>query len=496
MRLILIVAGLAAAAPARAAILRETAGLVMVRRAGVDAWRPARRAPLRLASGDSVRTGFNARVVVSLDGGAVLEAAGNTQFALEESRTGTAADLVFGSLRLRARDLGARMLTVRAPTATARVRSLAADWSAAVSGGGNALFEVRAGLLGVEGAAGGAMLLRAGERVEADLAGLHEPSLVPTPERALREDFAARMRAELSEDLERGAVQELAGAELRRQEHELGRVLTDASGDRVRAEEFVVRAAPDRFEFVALNQRRGAGLSWYSWTGTFDAALPADLAPVFQALPGSVGAPAPWTLTSFTATRSNGVDVLTQSAAGGHQVDLNANADPADDVAALFDPAAGAFVSTVGRPVYRSLFDRGGLYADGVLKRGWTGTNLQAMSDAIPASASDPLTGAALAAALPSYTSNATAPDGSAARVTALESYSDGTALTSDERAVAPGGGVTTRDAFGPATSGTAYQAALLRQGFELTTAATEFGGRTVDVLVSPRVLIETGTLP
>jgi hypothetical protein len=303
------------------------------------------------------------------------------------------------------------------------------------------------------------------------------------------------MRRELDEDLERDGIQERAGAELRREEHEQGRVLTDASGARVRSEEYVVRTAADRFEFVALNQRRGAGLSYYAWTGIFDRALPEDLSGVIAVLPGSVGAAAPWTLTDFTATRSNGVDTLTVRGGGGHQVDLNGNADPGDDVATLFDPASGAFRPVSGRAVYEVLFDRGGVYADGVLKRGWTGSNLQAASDATPASSNDPFTGAALGASLPSVTANETFPDASSARRVVRESYSDGTSIVVDESAVAPEGGTTTGAAFG-ATGGDAYRAALLRQGFELTTSAGEFGGRTIDVMVSPRALIETGLLP
>ncbi|MDE2491645.1 MAG: hypothetical protein KGM24_12430, partial [Elusimicrobia bacterium] len=377
------------------------------------------------------------------------------------------------------------------PTATARARSGAAAWSGTVAGGGNALFTVRRGLVGVDGVRGPSVLLNAGERVEADLAGLHEPTLVPTPARARRDAFADEMRRELAEDLADDAPQRAVSAEERGVEHQLGRVLTDASGDRVRAEEFVVRTGADSFAFVALNSRAGGGLSYYSWRGTFDRALPTDLSPVFEDLPGTAGAAAPWTLTAYTMERSNGADTLTLSAAGGHQVDVNSNSDPLDDVSSLFDPAAAAFRSVSG-PVYETIFDKGGLYADGTLKRGWTGSNLQSQNDQTPASTTDPLTGAALASSLPSYTSNSTFPDAASARRDDLESYSDGTQVLTENVAVSPGGGAADRGAFGGAASGAAWQAALLRQGFEQTTTASGFRGA-IDVLVSPRALIETG---
>jgi hypothetical protein len=395
-----------------------------------------------------------------------------------------------------ARALGGRPLEVRAPTAVARARSEAAAWRATVGGGGSAVFEVEEGLVDVEDSRGGQLRLRAGERVETDLAGLHEATQARTPARVRREDFAGRMRRELELDRETDSIQAAVSGEMRRAEYELGRVLTDASGRQVRAEEFVVRNSPTSFTFVALNGRRGASLSYYSWKGVFDLALPKNLAPVFAILPGSAGAAAPWTLTAYTATTSNGADTLVASAAGGHQVDLNSNFDPTDDVSTLFNPATDGFANVAGQAVFKVLFDRYGLYANGVLKNGWIGVGIQQQSDAAAATTNDPLTGAALAMALPVFTTNSTFPDAGSVRQTVLNSYSDGTSITVDNRAVSPGGGVVSRAAFGGATSGPALQGGLLRSVFERTTTATEFGGRSIDVLVSPRFLVETGGLP
>ena len=489
-RLILICVFLALAAlggASEAAVLRETSGLVQVRAEGSDRWKPAGTLPRTLAAGDAVRTGFNARAAISLDGGAALEAGGNTQVSLDETvRGGAAANLVFGSARVGARALGGRPLELRTPTGVARARSESAAWRATVGGGGTAVFEVEDGLVAVEDLRGGALRLRAGERVETDLAGLHEPTQAPTPARARRDDFAGRMRRELAFDREPDALQAVVSGEQRREEYEQGHVITDAAGRQVRAEEFVVRTSPTSFTFVALNGRRGAGLSYYSWTGVFDLPLPKNLAPVFAILPGSAGAAAPWTLTAYTAVSSNGVDTLVASAAGGHQVDLNSNPDPLDDVSSLFNPATDSFVNVAGQAVFKVLFDRYGLYSNGVLKYGYAGAGIQSRSDGMDATTNDPLTGAALAAPLPSYTTNATFPAAGSARQVVFTSYSDGTSIATDNRAVAPGGGVA------GATSGAAFQAAQLRSAFEQTTTASEFGGRSIDVLFSPRFLLET----
>ncbi len=485
MRVFLLIAAAAIAGaprPADAAVLREASGLVQVRPVGSERWTPAGKAPRPLRPGDALRTGFNARAVIDFDG-ATVEAAGNTQLSLEETvRAGAAVDLLFGSVQASARGLGGRPLEVRAPTAVARARSEAVSWRASVGGGGNALFEVRAGLVAVEDSRGGALRLREGERVEVDLAGLHEPTAAPTPARARREEFAERMRRELAYDREPDEAQRLVAGEVRRAEYELGHVLTDASGAMVRAEEFVVRTSPSSFAFVALNGRRGAGLSWYSWAGTFDSALPRDLSAVFAALPGTVDAATAWTLTGFTETRSNGVDSLVAVASGGHQVDLNHNADPNDDVASLFNPVTDLFTPvSVGRAAFKTLFDNYTLTSDGVFKRGWTGANIQSQGDAVQTTA---------------YTSNTTFPDAGSVSQAVLESYADGTQVQTVNRAVSPGGGVVSRSAFGGDTSGPGWQGGLLRSVFQQTTTADEFGGRSIDVLLSPRVLVETGGLP
>ncbi|UPT75057.1 MAG: hypothetical protein M0D55_04910 [Elusimicrobiota bacterium] len=134
-------------------------------------------------------------------------------------------------------------------------------------------------------------------------------------------------------------------------------------------------------------------------------------------------------------TLSNGAHTLTEAGAGGHQVDVNANADPLDDEG--------------GGTAFRTLFDRWGLYADGTLKRGFTGAALQQYSDRTASTNNDPLTGAALGAALPVVVINTGFPDAASARRSTLESYGDGTTITREELSLEFGGGVGPRAGFG-----------------------------------------------
>lgn len=435
VRAVLLASLLCAAVPLRAAVLREATGLVQVRPAGLDGWSPAGKTPRRLNEGDGVRTGFNAKARVELDGGSILETTGNALVSIEaEGPVRTSLNAMFGRIRLVAVASGGRVVSLRAPTCVVRARGDRATVRVTVAGGGGVTVEVEQGVAGVEDNRGASVVLRAGQRLDVDLAGLHEPAAAPTPVQARKLDFMGMMRRELGFELARGADFEAAARESRREEHELGRVLTDSDGRRVRVEEYVVRPAANRLALVVMNGRAGA-LSYYAWDATFDAALPRGLEPVLAGLRGGAAASA-WTVTDFSATLSNGADSLVERGSGGHQVDVNGNADPLDD-------AAG------GGTAFRTLFDRWGLYANGVLKRGWSGANIQGYADAVASSVSDPLTGAALGAALPVVVINTTYPDAASARRSTLESYGDGTAITRERLALDFGGGVAPRASLG-----------------------------------------------
>ena len=436
VRALFLAALICAAGPLRAAVLREAAGLVQVRAVGVDGWRPAGETPSPLKEGEGVRTGFKARARIELSGGSVVETAGNTHISIEvDGPDHTSVNALFGSVRLTALAAGGYAVMVRTPSCVVRARSDRVVLRLTVSGGGSAMLEVESGVAGVEDNRGQALLLSAGQRIEVDRAGLHMPMAVPTPVQARKADFLALLRRELGFELDRDTDFAAAARQSRREEHELGRVLTDSEGRRVRVEEYVVRPAAARLALVVMNGRAD-GLSYFSWVGTFGSALPRNLEPVFAGLAGLVGTAAPWTVTDFAATWSNGSDSLVQRGSGGHQVDVNGNTDPFDDVAG-------------GEAVFKTLFDRFGLYANGVLKRGFTGVGLQTYADAVASSSNDPLTGTALAAALPVVVINTTFPDAASARRTMLESYGDGTSITREELALEFGGGTAPRASFG-----------------------------------------------
>ena len=121
-------------------------------------------------------------------------------------------------------------------------------------------------------------------------------------------------------------------------------------------------------------------------------------------------APSYW-LTAYETGRSNTQDSMVESAQGGHPVDVNHNGTPGDAITQFFDPVTNTFNDVTGQNVYQTLFDKYGFYINGNLKYGWTGNNIQSYSGVTAASNNDPLTGAALAAALPTRSVSTTFPD-------------------------------------------------------------------------------------
>ena len=211
------------------------------------------------------------------------------------------------------------------------------------------------------------------------------------------------MRREMSLDMSKEEVQSAAAKEIKLAEFQQGKVLIDVFGQRVRLEEYIVRPRADQFKLVVLNER-ATRFDYFYYLGTFNQALPADLSVALRQLGGGLGTAPAYFLTGFETGRSNTRDSAVEVAQGGHLVDVNNNADPADNVAFFYDAVTDRYIDAVGKSVFQTLFDRYGFYLNGGLKYGWTNniTSYSLAGGMTQAALADPITGAALAAALPS----------------------------------------------------------------------------------------------
>ncbi len=491
----------AGAADPPGVVVLGASGLVQSRAAADVPWRAVEKTPAPAAVGTSLRSGRQSS--------AFLRVGPDSTALLQEDTVLTLEDAAPGRLLVRV-DIGvavfhvardpARRVQVRTPSAALSARG--GEFRVTVLSGGRTTVELSEGELGVEDNRGHELLLRAGESVRVDLRGLEIPQRLPAVADLRRESLRERIRRETAADSFRERLLDAASEARRRDEWEAGRALVDPGGNRVRVETYVRRPRADQLEFVVLNSRADQRDYFYH-LGTYDAPLPDDPSDALRALAGTAGAAPPRTLLAYESARSNGPDVVLETADGGHLVDLNANADGNDDVSGVFDPETGVIIPAAGTAAWRSLFDRYGLYVNGRLAAGWTGANIQVSADKVRTTANDPFSGAALSAAnalmdagaLAARTTAVANPAAGLARQLVVDSWSDGSSLTAYSAGLSAGG--ETAGAGLPGAGGAqAFRAALSGHGLEQSLSSTLFGGRSIRLRLDPALGVPAGLVP
>jgi hypothetical protein len=474
------------------AYLAKSAGIVQIRRAGTQRWDLLKDVSVDLSNEDSIRTGQGAQAVVVFKDGSHLELGPKSELTLQEAGGARSASrLDLGSLRAIVEKQGDRRFEVLTPSAVCLVRS-GTEFRVEALVGGRTKVDLSKGLVEVEDKRGQQILLHPNERLEVDLRGIGKPDAKPTPAQQTRADFHELMRREMGIDRAKFQVMAQATREIKTAVFQQGMASIDASGDRVRVEDFILRPAPNEFKIVVLNSSKNGGFDYFTYLGIFNTNLPPDLSIALNELPGTVGAPPAYYLTGFQTVRSNTSDSIVQTASGGHPVDVNFNGDPQSAVTTLFNPATNSYINVAGLHVYQTLFDNYGLYVDGALKYGWFGNNIQSYYTVFPptpASTNDPFTGAALGTPLPSQSVNTTFPSGGQAHQVVYQSYSDGTFIQWDNYAFNGQRQIATAAQF---QSPTGY----LSLNNEQVITATEFQGRSIDLIIGPRISVQTGIPP
>ena len=486
------------ASPAWAGVaaITKASGIVQIQEIGSHNWVVVKNTPVEVSRGDTIRTGFSAQAVLTYEDGSRIELGGNSSVTLEENDGHNMGSLLnIGTLRAYVKKLIARKFQVRTPTAVCSVRGT--EFRVEVMGGGRTVVDLYKGLLGVEDHRGQQVLLHPNERLEVDLRGMSNPSSLPSQGQIQKSQFHSVMRREMSLDMSKEEVQSAAAKEIKLAEFQQGKVLIDVFGKRVRLEEYIVRPRADQFKLVVLNER-ATRFDYFYYLGTFNQALPADLSVALRQLGGGLGTAPAYFLTGFETGRSNTRDSAVEVAQGGHLVDVNNNADPADNVAFFYDAVTDRYVDAVGKSVFQTLFDRYGFYLNGGLKYGWTGNNITSYSLAggmTQAALADPITGAALAAALPTRSVSVTFPEAELVHQVIYESYTDGTFTKWDNYIIRDDGRIATVSDFKGITTGAQYKQKLLDFNYEQVLTASEFQGRKIDLVVEPRILIQSGLI-
>jgi hypothetical protein len=483
------------------AYLSKTAGLVQIKSGSQDRWDPVRTVPQPVTAGDSVRTGLRAQATLQFEDGSHVELGSNASFTLEEaSGSRSLLNLGFGAIKVWVQRLGSRRFQVRTPTAVCSVRGT--EFRVEVMPGGRTTVDLYKGLLGVEDHRGQQVLLHPNERLQVDLRGIGLPTALPSQTSIQRSNFHQLMQKEMVLDLSKEQVMAAAIGEIKAAEFQQGKSLTDAFGHRVRVEQYIVRPAANQFKLVVLNERK-ASFNYFYYLGTFNQTLPTDMTVALKQLNGGIDTAPDYFLTSFESGRSNTIDSLVEKGTGGHLVDVNNNTDNTDDVSLFFDQNKGRWVDAVGRSVWQTRFDNYGMYVDGNLKIGWTGANIQTYNQGWGADSptlsttNDPFTNALLASATPSDGGTTrTFPDSNQVHELIYHSFSDGSFISFDNYLIDDAGKIASPSDFAGYEVGSfTGQQKLMQFNYEQVTTATEFGGRKIDLVVAPKILIQAGLI-
>ena len=374
------------------------------------------------------------------------------------------------------------------------------EFSVHVEQDGDTRVQMFNGLLAVADKTGNEVLLKDKESIDVTAAGLGKVGENGASQRTSGDESARAARREVDLRMSKEEVQAAAAEEAKLAEYQQGKALIDVNGNRVRLEEYIIRPAADQFKLVVLNER-DSRFDYFFYQGTFNAALPADMSVALRQLTGCIDVACGYYLTSYRTGRSNTIDNMLEVASGGHQVDLNNNAVGAqDDVSAAYDPGTESFIAvSAGRPYFSTLFDSYNLSFNGVSHQSWSWTNIQNM-----------ISGQALAPTFTNVTTVQTSPSCAPPNCTYNEigeglfhdvvyaSDGTGTIWEKYDNYVINDAGKIARPSDFSATSfsGSSFKTTLLGWNFQTIVTASEFAGRKIDLVVEPKIFIQSGLIP
>jgi hypothetical protein len=384
---------------------------------------------------------------------------------------------------------------------------------------------------------GSEVLLRDGDRIRVTDKGLSSVDHQAASGKESNKDKLKEVaRREVGLQMTKEQVQAAAAVESKNAIFKEGKSIIDVNGERVRIEEYIVRPKPTDFKLVVLDERTSR-FDYFYYHGVFNTTLPDDISVALRMLPGCIGAACPYFLKSFDTARSNTIDNMLEVAAGGHQIDVNNDGVAGDAVTAAFDPKTNNFIAlAAGQPYFQTLFDYNTLTFNGVPHGGWVPTTpAQSIANGgwVPTTPAQSIanggagilnmgngatginTGAVLtdinnpgSQASPATLTTVQNPPGCAPpNCTYTEPglehgvvYAQNGAGTTwekyDSYIISDEGKVATQTDFAGITSGAGYKQTLLKWNFEMIVTASEFQGRKIDLVVEPKIFIQSGLIP
>ncbi len=482
--LIIIVLALSTAQEALCASISSYKGEVEYKPSTSEVWRKVEDTGRQITSGDEVRTKRSATAEIALNAGSAIKLDPSTSFKLAvEKEDETAIELPIGKLRAWVKKVKGKF-ELRTPRAICAVRgtefSLEVDPQTS-----NTQVDLFRGTLEIRDNLGNEMMLQEGRRLSITQDGMGAQQQISQALENERQSGAATLSREVGLAMSKESVLAAAAEEIKLAEYQQGKALVDVFGNRVQLEEYIMRPAPDQFKLVVLNKRENR-LDYFFYKGTFNTTLPTDLSLALKELGGMPQSPN-WYLTSYQTGRSNTTDSVEENASGGHIVDVNSNLDSSDDVASYFDATADQYVPVSGA-FYKTLFDYYSIKYNGTETYAWA-PNSPNVQTYLAADLTTTILGGSAA-----YTIDTSFPDGTFLHNRIRETYGTGDDYTQyDNYIIDNDGKVASVTDFVGVTSGPQYRQALLNWNFQQVITSSFFGNRKIDLVVEPKILIQSG---
>ncbi|KAF0126238.1 MAG: ogt3 [Elusimicrobia bacterium] len=462
-----------------AAYIYEHKGLVEYRKTDKDAWeRVPAGGRFTITAGMQMRTARASMAEIHMDDGSRVKVAPLSNFTLSaEDKEKSVFGLASGRMRSWVKKFS-RRFEVRTPSAVCAVRGT--DYTTGVDGEGNTTVEVSEGSVLVGDAAGRTALVREGETTRVEMGGgVQQPVVNPDPpsgDDASLSGARELARREIYTEISKDAVVAQAQAEMQSAEYQNRKTAVDAFGRRVRMEEYTIRPAGNQFKYVALNTR-GERFDFGKILFTFNTALPADLSAVTANMITSAGptAPSVW-LTGMNSVMSNTTDKVTEDALNG----------------------AMSYNGSLTNPAYNLVFGTYKFYAAGPAEAGdngglgkelWAKTNYNVAKNTHGSITY--LGGSAPTGGPQSF------PSGSDTFHTYVKNtYSDGTWIAAEDFVLFDDGKKLSAGDFGGGLAGGETVDRMTdRLNFERVYISSLFGGRTIDLLYSAKLLKDIGMI-
>jgi hypothetical protein len=514
--------------------IASISGQADIKYLGKDLWYGA-RAGATVLPGQKIKTRPRSRVKLELADGSRIQIFPNSQVDLKNlSSTAPSFGMVVGKLKAWvSRNVNRSKFEVHTPVAVCSVRGT--EFTVDVDPQGQTEIEVDKGLVGVRrvDGTGEEIPVGAGERLSV-IAGREL-----TPEQKAGMHDQSNVRTEVGLEMSKEAVQAAAAQELRLAEYREGKTMVDVYGERVRLEEYIMRPAPDTFKLVLLNER-DKRFDYFYYQGTFNTTLPTDLSVALRDMGGKLGTTAPdYYLTSYERGYSNTQDYVKDTAAGGHLVKITYNNDgtftltdtqdasntrtvnAADATNGAYDPVSDTFDASVTSPLDITLYNpatdayeafaagqtlwqlRFNSYAhviDGINKQWYLPTTaakniLAADLDGHWIYPSLDSAGNTVYGEWEVSSSASSYPEAGLLHNRINITYRDNTSEQYDNYIISDDGKVADAGSFSGVTSGSRYKDELLKWNYEQVITATEFGGRKIDLVIEPKILIKSGMI-